>query len=73
MINFQISKLVKKQQEVELALMQTCTERDKQNQLLEELGNKFLLLENDKNELEHLVSHSFSYYILISENFQFPI
>lgn len=51
----EISKLIKKQQELEFALMQTCNERDKQTKLIEELTKKYLFVENEKNEMEHLV------------------
>jgi chromosome segregation ATPase len=51
----EIAKLMKKQQEMEYVLMQTCNERDKQAKIMEELSNKYILLENDKSELENLV------------------
>ena len=44
-----------KQQELEYSLMQTCNERDKQKKIIEELTNKYIYLENEKNDLEHLV------------------
>jgi hypothetical protein len=47
---------MKKQQEMEYVLMQTCNEKEKQTKILEELSNKYILLENDKNELENVVS-----------------
>lgn len=50
---------MKKQQELEFALMQTYSERDKQTKIMEEVTHKYLLLENDKNELEHLVNIHF--------------
>lgn len=51
----EIAKWSNKQKELEFVLMQSCTERDKQTQILEELGKKFLIIENEKNELENLV------------------
>jgi len=51
----EIAKLLNKQQELEYALMQTCNERDKQSKLIEELTKKYLFVENEKNEMEHLV------------------
>ncbi len=50
---------MRKQQEMEYVLMQTCNERDNQAKIIEELSNKYILLENDKNELEHLVCFNF--------------
>ena len=48
--------------------MQTCNERDKQVKLIEELSNKYILLENDKNELEHLVNINLIYPIKYTSN-----
>jgi hypothetical protein len=52
----EINVLLIKQQELEFSLMQTCSERDKQTKLIEEISNKYLFVENEKNEIEHLVS-----------------
>ncbi len=52
----EITKLLNKQQELEFALMQTCNERDKQSKVIEELSKKYLFVENEKNEIEHLVN-----------------
>ena len=52
----EINILLIKQQELEFSLMQTCGERDKQKKLIEELTKKYLFVENEKNEIEHLVS-----------------
>jgi hypothetical protein len=51
----EINKLLNKQQELEYALLQTCGERDKQAKLIDELTKKYIFLENEKNEIEHLV------------------
>ncbi len=39
--------------------MQSCTERDKQSKIIDELTHKYLVMENDKNELENLVRSVF--------------
>lgn len=44
-----------KQQDLEYSLMQTCCERDKQSKLIEDLSKKYIFVENEKNEMEHLV------------------
>ncbi|RNA36269.1 bicaudal D-related -like protein [Brachionus plicatilis] len=51
----ELTKCSNKQKEMEFVLVQSCGERDKQNQILDELGKKFLIIENEKNELENLV------------------
>jgi hypothetical protein len=38
-----------------LALLQSLDERDKQAKLFENLTKKFIIIENEKNELENLV------------------
>ena len=35
--------------------MQSYNEREKQSKLIEDLTNKYLIIENEKNELENLV------------------
>lgn len=49
----EINKCLGKQQELEFVLMQTCSERDKQAKIIEELTQKFLNSENEKHEIEH--------------------
>lgn len=44
-----------KQKEIEFVLGQTCSEREKQAKIMEDLSNKYILIENEKNELEHVV------------------
>lgn len=51
----EITILLKKQQELEYALLQTCNERDKQTKLIEELSKKYIFVENEKNDIEHLI------------------
>lgn len=51
----ELAKCSTKHKELEFVLVQSCTERDKQNQILDELGKKFLMMENEKNQLENLV------------------
>jgi hypothetical protein len=51
----EVTKLMNKQQDLEYALMQACNESEKQSKLIEELTKKYLLVENEKNEMEHLV------------------
>jgi hypothetical protein len=48
-----------KEKELEYVLMQSCTERDKQSKIIDELTHKYLVMENDKNELENLVRSVF--------------
>ncbi len=38
-----------------MALLQSLDERDKQAKLFENLTKKFIIIENEKNELENLV------------------
>lgn len=59
----QISKLASKTQEMEFVLMQSYNERDKQAKIIEEITNKFILVENEKNEMENLVKNFFNYYL----------
>jgi hypothetical protein len=40
---------------MELTLVQQFDEREKQGKLIGELTNKYILIENEKNELENLV------------------
>ncbi len=51
----ELNKFQSKQQELEFVLLQTCSERDKQSKIIDELSQKFLYIENEKNDLEHLV------------------
>lgn len=50
-----INKLVNKQKELEFVLIQSCNEREKQAKIIDELSNKFIMMENEKNELEQIV------------------
>lgn len=47
--------MVNKQQEMEITLLQAYDEREKQTKLVEDLTNKYFLIENEKNDLENLV------------------
>jgi len=49
------NRLLSKQQEIEYALMQATGERDKQSKLIEELTKKYIFIENEKNDIEHLI------------------
>lgn len=60
----ELVKCSTKQKELEFVLVQSCTERDKQNQIIDELGKKFLILENEKNQLENLVILFYFFYNL---------
>ncbi|CAF0803759.1 unnamed protein product [Brachionus calyciflorus] len=51
----EIQKWSNKQNELEYVLMQSCAERDKQAQIIDELTKKFIIIENEKNEFENLV------------------
>lgn len=55
--NFQkeIAKFHAKQQEMEFIMLQTYNERDKQMKIIEDLTQKLFYIENEKNELEHLI------------------
>ena len=53
------NRLLSKQQEIEYALMQATGERDKQSKLIEELTKKYIFIENEKNDIEHLVCKFF--------------
>ncbi len=37
--------------------MQSYNEREKQSKIIEDLTNKYIIVENEKNELENLVSN----------------
>ena len=50
-----MSKLVVKNQDIEMILMQSYSEREKQSKLIEDLTNKYIIMENEKNEMENLV------------------
>ena len=40
--------------------MQSYNEREKQSKIIEDLTNKYIIMENEKNELENLVNNFFS-------------
>ena len=40
---------------MEFILMQSYNEREKHSKIIEDLTNKYIILENEKNELENLV------------------
>lgn len=50
--------MINKQKELEFVLIQSCNEREKQVKLIEELSNKYLIMENEKNEMEQLVKRN---------------
>ncbi len=54
-ILIKISIQVKKNQELDYLLMQTCSDRDKQNRLLEEQTNRIHFIEREKNRLDEIV------------------
>ena len=59
-----INKLINKQKELEFVLIQSCNEREKQVKLIEELSNKYLIMENEKNEMEQLVNNFIKHHLI---------
>lgn len=59
-----MAMLSNKQQELEFILIETCNDRDKQSKFIEEFSKKYVLFENEQNELEKLVE----YYFINSKN-----
>ncbi len=54
-ILIKISIQAKKNQELDYLLMQTCSDRDKQNRLLEEQTNRINFIDREKNRLDEIV------------------
>jgi hypothetical protein len=54
-ILIKISIQAKKNQELDYLLIQTCSDRDKQNRLLEEQTNRINFIDREKHRLDEIV------------------
>ena len=50
---------------MEFILMQSYSEREKQSKIIDDLTNKYIMIENEKNELENLVN--FCYHSILND------